>query len=215
VTTTDIMNDLVELYASCLTYADAGEVVRWNTIDDKPLPDVVFKTVFIRPSKLRFSFTSQWGNSKVFSDESITFTSHQFRDALERNVSIREALNGVSGITMGAAKEVPTLLIPALRDEQIGFRSLIQTLKNVELSTSQQIDGEDCHCLVSSYDLAATSSISLWVSKGRSHLKQIQEISFFPPDTEHVLGEHWSTLISYKALRFNEDIDLQELERGD
>jgi hypothetical protein len=219
---TEIIKRLVDRYATCATYSDAGSVVRWNTKFDKPTqPDVLFKTFFIRPLKLRFYWQSEHGFSKIWSDGVETFSHYEFRTGPEKAPNLLSALTPADSITMGAALRAPMLLLPKLQKQPGEIAYLLSELNRLNTLDSEFVESEDCFCLAGSTS-DNDIQVVFWIAKTDFSLRQLRESVSLPPENEidaprtvssadidndfsdnEDEDELWSTLITYHQVNFD------------
>ncbi len=170
----EILRNMAERYSSISSYEDSGVV---ETVTDGPLvrrnTDIYFKTYFTRPNKLRF----EWLNCAVlvfpdrsilWSDGSKSFTSHAHSPGrIETKDDLGMAVAGATGVSLGSAHTVPTMLIKEL----LGF--VVTDIKKPILKGQEAFEGEECY-VVEGLD-RSDQPVQLWISRQDSLLRKLRQ----------------------------------------
>ena len=133
-------------YATMLSYQDRGVVLQ-KFPDEQDVDETTFATFFRRPCHFRFEWTTHHPYSGlrhlrthtvIWSDGTGPFRFSDRKGAIEPEESLRMAIAGATGVSMGAAHTLSVLLIADVR----GF-----TLPQLERLTLQrdECDGVECH----------------------------------------------------------------------
>jgi len=177
----DIIDRFAKLYAACSTYHDVGVV---NTEGDSAGNVVKFKTYFARPSKFRFQWTSHhpaFGAERsqtfniVWSDgiRSRSYYRGDDPEAVEEEEeSLELAIAGATGVSSGAAVNVPALLLVDIRAD---CRSLLE-LTDLVLVREEEIHGHWCYVVEGGYEIGRRDT-ELWIDKESFSLRRISERS--------------------------------------
>ena len=138
----EIINRMAEVYASCRTYSDEGEVrtayVSMQSMEPTRQP---FFTAFARPSSFRFEFSRRSGKEGLdrfigWKDGEVEkFWSPPNPDGGE--APLEGTLLGFGALSSGAALTIPSLLLPDL------FRgtSVLTSLDELSLAGEDTVDG--------------------------------------------------------------------------
>lgn len=130
-----------QTYSECASYADKGYGsfgCAWRS------HHVQFDTLFFRPDKLRFrwrhtNLPERYGS--LLWDGTRVVTNLHFGEREEGN-NLRLAVAGIAGLCAGA-NAVLGLLMEELH---VNWRTLLE-LRDLELTTREQLDGIDCYVL--------------------------------------------------------------------
>lgn len=142
---------LAEVYATCATYKDSGEVVtRFRHSNGRPRTDAKpFATAFVRPDRFRFEYRHRynerddWDRCIVWAAGSDVRVWWDVRPGVERPESLVMALAGATGVSGGSAHTVPSLLMP---DARLGSR--VTQLADLTAMPDETLDGVACYRLV-------------------------------------------------------------------
>ncbi len=133
-----ILRAMEKVYASCRTYRDSG-AVRTGIVTDggRAGSERPFTTAFVRPGRLRFSFTDPGLGERassyiVWSDGADVRAWWDAKPGVRRQRSLREALAPAAGISGGSSVRIPGLLLPA----ELGEGPLLIAPERIE-------DGDD------------------------------------------------------------------------
>lgn len=116
-----ILAAMVEVYATCTAYRDAGRVTtRFITPGERDHTEVrPFTTAFIRPDRFRFEFRSQigevegeWYRYLVCAGGGSVRVWWDVRPGVEEPESLGLALAGATGVSGSSAHTIPALLLP-------------------------------------------------------------------------------------------------------
>lgn len=176
----EVMDRLAQRYASCSVYSDCGSVCSFDdNVERTDQRRFVFRTFFERPMKFRFEWKQEMPIKSpvernfniVWCDGSQTASFYDFEPGPTIEDNLVYAIAGATGISMGSAFEVPSLLIPEIREES----NHMLLLEDLRLSESETIGEHDCfQILGSSY---RSSDTILWISKADYSLRKMQEFS--------------------------------------
>jgi hypothetical protein len=105
-----IVDGVLDRYASCKTYSDSG-FVRFLDINKKP-ESILFRTKFIRPDRLKYEW-QDYGPARGKSEEFSTLvangdiaTVHYTWDPNVEQTSCSRAVAGATGCSAGAASVI-------------------------------------------------------------------------------------------------------------
>jgi hypothetical protein len=116
-----ILHALVEAYARCLTYRDAGQVItRFLPVRSQPphISVMPFTTAFSRPDRFRFEYRhrykpeDEWDRYIVWACDGEVRTWWDVTPGVEQSESLSMALAGATGVSGGSAHTIPALLMP-------------------------------------------------------------------------------------------------------
>jgi hypothetical protein len=168
-----LIRNMAERYAALSSYQDSGVV---ETVSGGSLPrrstDVLFKTYFTRPGKLRFEWMgysplSSPESSAIWSDGVKVFSFHSFEpERVETEEGIGMAVAGATGVSRGSAHTVPGLLL----SEVAGFSPT--ELTRLSLKGQEVFEGEECY-VVEGYHPDG-EPWQLWISKQDSLLRKLR-----------------------------------------
>lgn len=162
-----LMKQVVAAYQSLSSYRDRGRTVQTlkSSPSDPATLVIEFTTVFERPSKFRFSWTSteNFGDGPYTSKEAIwsdgikVWSSSEEKTVPVAEESFSMAVAGADGVTRGAAHEIFRLLT----DNVSGFR--FDQLQGLKIVRSETVSGVDCYVVRGiQYDV---DNYELWVGK--------------------------------------------------
>src|ERR1044072_1454737 len=171
-----IVKNMTERYAALSSYQDAG-VVEMISSDSLPRrsTDIFFKTYFTRPKKLRFEWLDYLslasnGRNAIWSDGEKVFSFYSFEpDRIEAKENVGMAIAGATGVSLGSAHTVPSLLL----SEVNGF--LLTDLTKLSLKREEVFEGEECYVLEGYHPSA--EPWQLWISKKDSLLRKLRTMS--------------------------------------
>lgn len=135
----DVLRKVAEVYAAAESYEDEGVVVTkfsGGTSHTRSLP---FKTVFTRPSALRYEFKDGSNRMVVWSDEKGFHNWWSVQPGVKDFDTIELAMAGPSGVSGGSATAITTLLLP---DMNWGLR--VTELAKPKLAAKEKINGVTC-----------------------------------------------------------------------
>ena len=158
-----IYDSMIETYRSCQTYSDTGSLISG---EDK----LTFVTHFNRPTKFYFEFTEQTGDKNRFvlwcpgsaQPGTGAFLETHTWDTGDRKTKSKilgSAVAGFTGISSGAACNVPKLLLPG----RISI-GILDRMTDLVFVKTESIRNEPCEVIFS--DIQDTK---LWISQ-KSHL---------------------------------------------
>ncbi len=158
-----IIDRMAEVYASCRTYSDEGEVsteyVRIQSLQTVRQP---FSTAFIRPASFRFEFSRRRG--KEGWDRFIAWKEGDAEKAWwppspnEEISPLEGTLFGFGNVSSGAALTIPSLLLPDL------FRgsSILTSLEALTLAGEDTVDGRKTFRVEGKFQ---GQTVKLWVDQ--------------------------------------------------
>lgn len=129
----EILDRISELYKSCRSYLDKGEIKIQMTKKGCKTFDVRrFFTFFLRPSRFSFQFRSRLPREKAWRKYGVYMKNNVVKSLLTdeicsevRERSLNDAIASAAGISGGSAVWIPNLLMPDLIEAQ-GIRSTKQ-----------------------------------------------------------------------------------------
>ena len=169
----EIIARTVEVYATCESYQDEGEVLSVGILGPRPIDRHTsiypFATAFIRPDSFRFESWYQGLGPRedgthyvVWSeDESLRSWWTVQPDEIKRHDSIQSATAGPTGVSCGSAHRVPSLLVP--------FSSLDT---DYSLLRSEVCGQAPCFVLRRTQD---DDTETLWVDESSGLILQVEE----------------------------------------
>jgi hypothetical protein len=146
-----VVGQLMEVYGTCRTYRDSGQVLTCFLGRQGQLPrtDVKpFTTAFVRPNRFRFEYRKryrvegEWCRRVVWADGTDVRTWWDARTGVERPESLGLALAGATGVSGGSAHIVPALLLPA----QVRGRPFAETV-HIDSLTDESLAEVHCYRL--------------------------------------------------------------------
>lgn len=188
-----ILARMTELYASCGSYQDVGEVVdvlvngpkRWQRRTSRKS----FQTAFVRPDRLLFEFKdrtlgpeSEWAHFALWTDadgprEWSTFLAEETPRST-RFANLIAALGSEELLYFGTSCRAPRLLLG------LGGASTLADFESVDVGGVDEIDGHACWRIAARRDGRPEV---LWVDRESSLLRRHHERTFFDPTVERVL----------------------------
>ena len=168
-----IIKRMAEQYATVSSYQDSGVV---ETVTEGALPmrstDISFKTYFTRPRKLRFewiglSLPSSPERDVLWSDGQKTFGYHSYQPGkIKAEEDIEMGIAGATGVSLGSAYTVPSLLIQGMS----GFS--ITDLSKVTLTGQERFEDEECYVLAGYHPTG--EMWQLWIGKKDYLLRKLR-----------------------------------------
>ncbi len=190
-TAVTILRAMEKVYASCRTYRDSG-AVRTGIVTDggRAGSDRPFTTAFVRPGRLRFSFTDPGLGERassyiVWSDGADVRAWWDAKPGVRRPRSLQAALAPAAGISGGSSVRIPGLLLPA----ELGEGPLLIAPERIE-------DGDDrgVACFRSRGESRKTpytlsmgarvltvrsESVTVWLDRSTFLVRKVQETRTF------------------------------------
>ena len=200
-TAKDIIKHMKDAYAASDTYKDEG-IVRSVFIDANGSRTVrkEFKTAFVRPDRFRFEFlekkTTLWGNDSHYivyrNGRDIQVSWNIGQEMVSKIKTLGEALAAGTGISSGAARTVPTMLMP----KESRFRNAIVYYTPQRID-DESFEGVDCYVISDPDDYR---NLTLWVGKKDFLLRKIyreqefkdflgQETTVYRPENNGVVSD--------------------------
>ena len=205
----EIMNRMAEVYLTCSAYRDKGTVLTTSFYaGDTDTEEVRFMTAFVRPDRFRFEFVEDSDRYIVHSDSSGTRTWWDLT-GLDEEESLDLALAGATGVSMGAAHTIPSLLL----NEKDSHR--LTDLTELTLLPDEKLGGVLCHRIEGKNWRGDTES--LWIDKTTYLLRRIDEASTFPgfrTEDTTIYSPQVDTAISSEELEFNQSGLVSKLSLG-
>ena len=197
----EIIDRMAEVYGSCRTYSDEGEV-RTEYISVPRLESLhqPFFTAFVRPASFRFEFSRRRG--KEGWDRFIGWKEGEVEKAWwppnsnEEKAPLEGTLLGFGSLSSGAALTIPSLLFPDL------FRgsSILASLDELTLAGEEKVDGRNSFKVEGKFQ---GQPVKLWIDQREFLVVKIHR--------KLKLGEfEVETTTKYKP-RVNEDISRDKL----
>jgi len=138
----EIIQKMMQIYASLNSYTDEGVVNTYLRQDGQiALSQIKFKTIFLRPNRLRFELNYCLENGTradqeiLLSDGERVFISEKKKPVPIK--SIEEGLASLDGISFGSSYFVPRMLL-GLKE-----KFLLSNLRSVRIEGEEKIDNED------------------------------------------------------------------------
>ena len=179
----EIIDRMAEVYASCRTYSDEGEVhteyLRVPRLEPMHQP---FSTAFVRPASFRFEFSRRRG--KEGWDRYIGWKEGEVEKAWwpansnEEQSPLERTLNGFGSVSNGAALTIPSLLLPNL------FRggSILTSLGELTLAGEDKVEGRKTFRIEATFQ---GTTVKLWIDQREFLvLKIYRKIKFGGVDLE-------------------------------
>jgi hypothetical protein len=172
-----IVKQMLNVYASCLSYEDTGEV-KTVFIESTRKRRVVkpFTTAFVRPLDFRYEFKDRMGEDwKVYivSKRGTVIQSWwTIRPTVMTFEELSLALSGAVGVSGGSAATVPFMLMPDLH-----MRSRLGNLRNLKLAGEEMLDGKAAY-KIEGQDYRERT-VTFWIDKSSSLLLKLFETAEF------------------------------------
>src|ERR1700687_3869584 len=179
----EIINRRAEVYASCRTYSDEGEVrtvyLRIPRLEPMHQP---FSTALVRPASFRFEFSRRRG--KEGWDRYIGWKEGEVEKAWwpahpnGEQSPLEGPLNGFGSLSNGAALTIPSLLLPDL------FRggSIVTSLGELTLAGEDKVEGRKTFRIEATFQ---GTPVKLWIDQREFLvLKIYRKIKFGGVDLE-------------------------------
>jgi hypothetical protein len=170
-TATAILDRMSEAYATCRTYRDSGRSTsRVPFGDGTAVVHKPFETAFARPDQFRFA--SKWafpGMAWIVWARGSAVRSWDWHDGHQKPESLSSALSEVSGMSGGASRMVPSLLMPGTV-----AGSSFANLVDVERLEDETLGDVRCYCVEGRLD---SQLVTLWIDQA-SHLlfRHVREV---------------------------------------
>jgi hypothetical protein len=196
-----ILAALAEVYATCGSYRDSGQVVtrfldlggRLTDTSVKP-----FRTAFVRPGRFRFEYREEGQGDRciVWSHGEATRTWWDVTPGVEEHESLGVAVAGATGVSDESAHTVPALLLP---DRVRGWR--LTDLAGVVSLGDERLDEVTCYRLQGRYatdpaleerrreeilrltgqviERCVDGPVTLWIDRGTFLVRRIEDHAQF------------------------------------
>lgn len=171
-TADDIIRRMAQVYATSESYSDRGSVISvFISTDGTRTVEKPFKTAFVRPDRFRFEYiekktlgkNSQYIAYKNGNDIKVYWNIGP--EMVSKIQTLSEALAAAAGISSGAARTVPTMLIPTESE----FRNAI-IFYDPQRIDDVVVNGIDCFQIS---DPAEYRRLTLWIGKKDFLLRKI------------------------------------------
>jgi hypothetical protein len=171
----DILAATAEAYRSLPFYRDHGRVVTrvgGPTLFAEELP---FQTAFARPDRFRFEYQYRyhpgrpWKSFVVWAHSSEVRVRWDAIGGLKRHDSLQSAIGAATGVSYGAARAIPVLLL----GDEIGGRRPTDLGEAVSIGDDTLLDGVVCH-RVSGHGGREESPRTLWIERDSFLIRRIE-----------------------------------------
>ena len=199
-----ILEAVGEVYASCVTYRDSGQVfTRFYSprVADPRISVKPFTTAFHRPDRFRFEYRDrfdvghEWNRYLVWLGGKAVRTWWDLHRRVDQPESIGHALAGATGVSGGSAHTVPALLMP----DRVGGRQLtllaeLESLEDelLETVTCYRLQGRFLHLIEKEGHVqqvsaptgrrperAKHSPLTVWIDRGTFLIRRIEAANQF------------------------------------
>ena len=210
----EILDEVRAAYQNMNSYSSQMEIIEDFTIAGQPDKTTTSASIkLLKPNFYNISWKQEsqtssgeasihqgvvWNNEKG----SFMYNEGSYIKAISDKENIAAALNYLAG---WRASTIPMLFFHFDED----LRNTLDTHKDVQLTGSELIDGEDCYILELSPASAPISKEIYWISKSRKVFLKIKEISDADPNRPTVSG---TKTILYKNIEINPKLDAANLE---
>jgi hypothetical protein len=170
----DILAATTETYRSFPFYRDEGRVVTRGSGSTPFAEELVFRTAFARPDRLRFEYQYRyhprrpWKSFVVWAHSSEVQVRWDAIGGLKRHDSLQSAIGAATGVSYGAARAIPVLLM----GEEIGGRRPTDLGEAVSIGDTV-LDGVVCH-RISGHGGRAESPRTLWIERDSLLIRRIE-----------------------------------------
>src|SRR5882762_4051700 len=202
----EIIDRMIQVYATCRTYSDEGEVrTEYNGRQSSP-PVPYFLTAFVRPSSFRFEFSRRRPHDGL--DQFIAWKDRDVEkswwpfDPGNRDARIETMLLDIAGLSGGASLTIPSLLSPDL----VGGSSILASLDDLKLAGEDKVDGRKTFKLEGKFKGQA---LKLWIDSREFLIIRIHRKMEAGADAETITKykPQVNGDISYDKLAFNPTSD--------
>lgn len=150
-----IIAHMREAYASLRSYSDTGVVLNHMT-EGEPPNQTAFRSAFVRPHLFRFAWVTHHPypplrhithSSVIWSNNTgaYAWSDRSGKDAApQKKASIALAVAGATGVSLGAAHTIASLLLP---DADVGA-PMLEKVTSLELAGVEPFEGAICYRLV-------------------------------------------------------------------
>jgi len=168
----EIIHKMMQIYASINSYIDEGVVNSYLSQNGQGASfQIKFKTIFLRPNRLRFELNYSTGNGTRVDQEILLSDGEQIFISEKKKLvpirSIEEGLAALTGISLGSSYFVPRMLL-GLRE-----KFLLSNLKSLRIEGEEKIDDED-FVLIRGKHPKRESDILIYIKKKDSILVKIR-----------------------------------------
>jgi VWFA-related protein len=156
----EIIDRMIEVYASCRTYSDEGEVRTEYNGRQSSSPVPYFFTAFVRSSSFRFEFSRRSPHDGLdqfiaWKDRDVEKSWWPFNPG-NRDARIETMLLDIANLSGGASLTIPSLLSPEL----VGGSSILTSLDELKLAGEDKVDGRKTFKLEGKFKGQA---LKLWI----------------------------------------------------
>jgi hypothetical protein len=214
-----ILEAVAEVYASCVTYRDSGQVVTRFYQPGAANPRISvkpFATAFHRPDRFRFEYRDRFNVGQEWNRYIVWLGGKAVRKwwdlcpVVDQPESIGLALAGATGVSGGSAHTIPALLMP----DWVGGRRLTQ-LAELESLEDEPLDTVTCYRLSGRFlscpvnpteddghaqqvtaltgrrpERAKHSPRTVWIDRGTLLIRRIEEIVQFETFRTETITEY-------------------------
>jgi len=211
----EIIERMVEVYASCRTYSDSGEVKtdygRGRSKFSRRHP---FLTAFVRPSSFRFEFSRRgprdgWDRYIAWKEGDVEKSWWPFGSPPD-STTLERTLLTMSILSDGVALTVPSLLFP----NNIRGTSILTALDELKLAGEEKVEGHQTFKLEGKYQ---GDELSLWIDQREFLIIKLGRKRALGPielDTTTTYNPHLNGEISHEKLAFNAPADSRANQRS-
>lgn len=171
----DVLAIVAETYGNCSSYIDSGTATLTTTYKNgrESKTRCKFKTSYIRGKKFRFAYRlnvfdlGYGGPVVLIHDDQATKVKLEGKDEFEVQESLGAAVARLTGVSVGTAHTVPSLLMP----KEIGGRKIL-SLRDITPLKTEKVAQKSCYKIEGSIH---GSKIVMWIDKSTYLLAKIEE----------------------------------------
>jgi hypothetical protein len=164
-----ILNLMAETYKHCTTYRDSGVL----TTNNKTFRTATFSTAFVRPDRFRFEYQmvipviGRTQRNLVWREGQDVRSWSDDESEISNERSFESAIAGATGVSLGSAYEIPSLLLP---DEIEGRR--LTSMKSATRLDDAKLGEINCFRVRGEL---GKSSITVWIDSKTLLIRKIEE----------------------------------------
>ena len=183
-TADQLLDRMSKAYATCKSYRDSGTVKNvYIRADGEQTVEKPFTTAFVRPDRFRFEYRDQKTNNRqyryiIWSDGKVVQTWWDVRPGIEKPDSLAMALESATGVSSGAARRMPGLLI----SDPLGAGWEIKRLRDLKRLDDAKLDTVDCFRVQGETGTRTQTPVTftrgpvtLWIEKSTFLVRRIDE----------------------------------------
>lgn len=167
-----LLRQVASVYAAALTYEDTGVVLTHRTDGETP-DEILFRTSFTRPNRLRFEWTRHHPypplrhkkNHAVIEPGPKGFQMLKDGETVRESSDLNTCVAGATGVSRGSAHHIPRLLISEIE----GFS--LANLSDVRLNGEELFEGVPCRRLQGNHPRG--SKYELWIGQTDHLIRRI------------------------------------------